>query len=61
MEETRTPILRTIRQEAATTGVPEHFLRQLVKQGKVHAVFSGNRAYVIHDSLVAYLNGEGKK
>ena len=61
MEENHAPILRTIRQEAAITGVPEHFLRRLVKQGKIHAVFSGNRAYVLHDSLVAYLNGGDKE
>lgn len=58
MEEIRIPILRTIRQEAAATGVPEHFIRRLVKVGKVHAVYSGNRAYVLHDSLVDFLNGE---
>lgn len=61
MKENCTPILRTIRQEAAATGVPEFFLRRLVKQGKIRAVYSGNRAYLSHEALVAYLNGEGEK
>ena len=56
-----TPIIRTIRSEARETGIPEHLIRNLVKQNKIRAIYAGTRAYVIHDSLVAYLNGEAEK
>ena len=53
-----TPIVRTIRSEAKATGLPEHLLRALVKQGKVKAIYAGSRAYVKHSSVVAFLNGD---
>ena len=55
-----TPIMRTIRAEAKATGLPEYFVRQLTKQGKVICVYAGTRCYINHASLVAYLNGESK-
>ena len=56
-----TPIMRTIRAEAKATGLPEQLLRNLVKQGKVRAIYSGSRAYVNHSSLIEYLNGEAEE
>ena len=51
-----TPTMRTIRAEAKATGLPEHFIRQLTKAGKIKCVYAGNRCYLNHDSLVAYLD-----
>ena len=56
-----TPIMRTIRNEAKATGLPEHLLRSLVKQGKVRVIYAGTRAYVNHSSVCSYLNGEEER
>lgn len=55
------PIMRTIREEAKAVQLPEHFVRQLAKSGKIRCVFAGTRCYVNHDSLVAFLNGEAER
>lgn len=52
------PELRTIRQLAKETSIPEHLIRSLVKQGKVRYVMAGNRAYVLKQSLFDFLSGE---
>lgn len=58
MQQETTPTMRTIRGEAKATGLPEHFIRQLVKQDKIRYVSAGSRVYLNHNSLVAFLNGE---
>ena len=49
------PVLRTIRELAKETEIPEHLIRTLVKQKKIRFVMAGNRAYVIKQSLFDYL------
>ena len=50
-----TPVLRTIRALAKETEIPEHLIRNLVKQKKIRFAMAGNRAYVIKQSLLDYL------
>lgn len=47
--------MRTIKQGAKEAGIPEHFLRQLVKQNKVVYVKAGNKSLVNLDSLIEFL------
>ncbi len=49
------PRMRTIKQGAIEAGIPEHFLRQLVKQNKVVYVKAGNKSLVNLDSLIDFL------
>ena len=53
---TNPPRMRTIRQAAHEAGVPEHWLRQAVKDGKVVHVMAGRKALVNYDKLLEYLN-----
>lgn len=50
------PTMRTIKQSARAAGIPEHFLRQLVKQQKVVYVKAGNRFLINFDCLIDFLN-----
>lgn len=50
------PKFMTIRQIAKTGILPEHTIRQLVKQGRVPYFMTGNRALVNYTALVAMLN-----
>lgn len=38
--------------------ISEYFLRQLVKDGLIPAVYSGKKAYLKYDAVLAVLNGE---
>lgn len=49
------PRMKTIRQAARESGVPEHWLRQAVKDGKVVHVMAGRKALVNFDKLLEYL------
>ncbi len=54
------PELRTIRALARETGYAEHMIRTLVKQNRIRYIMAGNRAYVVKQSLVDYLNGNSE-
>ncbi|MFT3950641.1 MAG: DNA-binding protein [Oscillospiraceae bacterium] len=56
MTEIKIPPMRSIKQAAAECSIPEHFLRQLVKQNKVVYVRTGTKALVNLESLAAYLS-----
>ena len=45
------PKLMTIRQVAKTGLIPEKALRELVKQGVVKVLYSGNRAFVNYHNV----------
>ena len=45
------PKLMTIRQVAKTGIIPEKALRELVKQGVVKVLYSGNRAFVNYQNV----------
>ena len=45
------PKLMTIRQVAKTGLIPEKALRELVKQGVVKLLYSGNRAFVNYQNV----------
>lgn len=53
------PRMRTIRQTAAETGVPEYFVRRLVKEGKIIHVYAGSKALVNLERFIEFLNGGG--
>ncbi|TCL44459.1 hypothetical protein [Harryflintia acetispora] len=53
------PKMMTIKQIAATGLLPEHALRLLCKQGKLPAIYAGNKALVNYDLLVKQLNSLG--
>lgn len=50
------PKMISIRQVAATGILSESALRRLGRQGKLPAVYSGNRAYINFDKLCDMLN-----
>ena len=50
------PRMRTIKQAAQLAGVPVHWLRQAVKDGRVIHVMAGRTALVNLDKLIEYLN-----
>ena len=52
------PLVYTIKETAARAGIPVPFVRRIVRDGKVHAVRSGNRFYVTWASVERYLLGE---
>ena len=54
-EKKQAPRMMTIREVARTGILPEHALRQLVKQGKVPHIMSGNRAFINYDRLLEML------
>ena len=54
--ENAVPKMMTIRQVASTGILTEYCLRQLVKQKKIPCLFSGNKALINYDKLVASLN-----
>ena len=45
---------------AAGFHVSEYSIRCWVKQGKIPAVYSGKKAYISHDAVVALLTQEAK-
>ena len=50
-ETTRLPKLMSIREVARTGVIPEHALRQLVREGKIPCVYSGRKALICFDRL----------
>ncbi len=56
MDETKqAPRMMTIREVARTGVLPEHALRQLVKQGKIPHIQCGNRVLINYNRLVEML------
>lgn len=49
------PRMMTIREVARTGVLPEHALRQLVKQGKIPHIQCGNRVLINYNRLVEML------
>lgn len=49
------PKMLTIRQVASTGLLPEHALRQLVREGKIPCVFAGRKALICFDRLCEML------
>ena len=60
MTDIKIPKMRTIRQASKDCDIPEHFLRQLVKQNKIIYVMAGSKALVNVEKLIEYLN-EGEQ
>jgi len=56
MSENNVPKLMTIRQVAKTGLIPEKALRQLVKEGIVKVLYSGNRAFVNYQNVCKIVN-----
>lgn len=54
-EKKQVPRMMTTREVAQTGILPEHALRQLIKQGKVPHIMCGNRPYINYDRLVEML------
>ena len=50
------PRMRTIREAARETGIPEHALRVLVKEGRIVYIKVGSKALINLEKLVEYLN-----
>ena len=50
------PHMRTIKETARQFGLAEHFVRQLVKSGKIVAVKAGCKYLINCDKLAEYLN-----
>lgn len=54
----KSPPIRTVRQTARETGVPEHLIRAGIREGWVPGFPRGNRFYVQVDRFLEYLNGD---
>lgn len=54
------PQMMTIRQVAKTGIFPENALRVLVKNGEIPAVYSGCKAFINYNTVVAYLEKKTK-
>ena len=50
------PLMMTVLDTVKYTGLPERFIRSLVRSGKIVCVKSGNRTYINIDKLIEYLN-----
>lgn len=50
------PRMMTIRQAAQEANIPEHWLRQAVKRGKIVHITAGRKALINFDRLLEYLN-----
>lgn len=58
--EIKIPVMLGIRETAETFGLPVHFIRELVKSGKIIAVQAGSKKIFVNaGSLADYLNGAG--
>lgn len=55
-EKKQAPRMMTIRETARTGILPEHALRQLVKQEKIPFIKCGNRVFINYDRLVEMLD-----
>lgn len=55
--------MMSIKQVAQTGLLPKHALRQMAKQGKLPAIYIGNKCLVNYDLLIKQLNslGSGNK
>lgn len=53
---TNVPRMRTIHAAAIECGIPERFLRRLVKENRIVFVKSGVKTLVNIDKLIDYLN-----
>jgi hypothetical protein len=53
------PKMMTIPEIARTGLLPEHALRVMVKRGEIPAVYSGAKAFINYDNLVAKLSQMG--
>ena len=51
-----TPTMMTIREIARTGLLSEHALRLLLKEGKLPAIYVGNKALVNYDKLCEHLH-----
>lgn len=58
--EIKIPVMLGIKETAETFGLPVHFIRELVKSGKVYAVQAGSKKIFVNaGSMADYLNGAG--
>lgn len=60
MDDYRLPRMMTVRQVARTGILPENAIRTLIKQKKIPAIYSGNKALINFDNLCTMLNNLGK-
>ena len=51
------PRMRTIKQTAAELGLPEYFVRTLVKTDQIAYVKAGRKVLINLDRFIEYLNG----
>ncbi len=56
----RTPAeaIREIKREDPESGITEHFIRKLARDGKISSVMAGRKLLVNLDSALAYLMGD---
>ncbi len=55
MANSNLPKMMTIRQIASTGILPESAIRNMLKNGEIHAVYSGKKAFINFDNFCAYL------
>ena len=52
------PRMRTIKQTAAELGLPEYFVRSLVKTGQITYVKAGRKVLINLDKFIEFLSGD---
>lgn len=55
-QEQKIPKFMTIREVARTGILPEHFLRDMEKKGKLPCIYSGKKCLINFDKLIEQLN-----
>lgn len=56
MDNNRLPKMMTVRQIASTGILPESAIRSMLKNGEIHAVYSGKKAFINFDNFCEYLS-----
>ena len=56
MTETKIPVMLTIKQASAASGISEYRLREWCKQKRITCILCGNKFLINLDKLIEFLN-----
>lgn len=56
MTENKVPTMLTIAEVAKLTGLPEHFIRTAVNDGRIVSVRAGRKILINYEKFIEYLN-----
>ena len=56
MNETKIPTMLLIKETAKRSGLPEHFIRSAVNDGRIVHIRAGRKILINYDKFIEYLN-----